>query len=271
MNPWAAPLERRRRYTVAPRTWVPGELVTAGMMNSIRDNLNEVGTKVDTGGVTIVGALAQDMVLMSSPNQLGYVRPVASKFPRFNGTNWEMASPGAGQHDAFISAAGMLPTVGAGVPCGYHETVSNGYGNFIALPFSGTATQQASFTMQLPRSWDPAASQLHIQLFVFNKNGQGGNAYWTTYFGDIPHWTTINWTPGNGAAKVEPVPGGANYIQYVDMGWQWSGNVPYPATAGQLLNFLVQRVAADAQDTHNDTLYLVGARVIITTNNGVDG
>ena len=41
-NPFAEPLTRRRHYITAVRTWTPGELVTAGMMNSIRDLFVEI-------------------------------------------------------------------------------------------------------------------------------------------------------------------------------------------------------------------------------------
>lgn len=54
MNAWAEPLTRRRRYTTAPRTWVPGELVTAGMMNSIRDCFLDI----EAGRSSIAGSTA---------------------------------------------------------------------------------------------------------------------------------------------------------------------------------------------------------------------
>jgi hypothetical protein len=41
-NPFWEPLTRNRHYAHAPRTWVPGEMVTAGMMNSIRDLFLEI-------------------------------------------------------------------------------------------------------------------------------------------------------------------------------------------------------------------------------------
>jgi len=54
VNPWLEPLTRRRRYTVAPRTWVPGELVTAGMMNTLRDQL----LQIEAGTAAISGTTA---------------------------------------------------------------------------------------------------------------------------------------------------------------------------------------------------------------------
>ena len=268
MNPFVEPLTCHRRYTVAPRTWVPGELVTAGMMNSIRDNLNEVGM----GGVSVPNAQSQDLVAMVTPTQMSFVRPAAGKVPRFHvsGTYWENVFPTAGNHDSFIGAAGMLPTVGASVPCGYHETLYNGYGNFVVLPFSGTATQQASFTMQMPRSWD--LGPYHVSLLVINKSGYGGAGYWTTYAGSMyPPGGAIAWQPANGAGVAPPVVAAAMHMHQVDMGWQNQSQNPYGPTIGCALNFLVQRVAAAAEDTNQDFLYLVGARIIINTTKDSDG
>ena len=41
-NLFAEPLTRYRHYITAVRTWTPGELVTAGMMNTIRDLFLEI-------------------------------------------------------------------------------------------------------------------------------------------------------------------------------------------------------------------------------------
>ena len=68
MNPWLEPLTRRRRYTVAPRTWVPGELVTAGMMNTLRDQLLEI----EAGTAAIKGTTAN----FSVSNHLTLLSPV---------------------------------------------------------------------------------------------------------------------------------------------------------------------------------------------------
>jgi hypothetical protein len=61
---FAEPLTRRRNYITAVRTWVPGELVTASMMNTIRDLFLEIETGsiialVDGATVPLNAALGQ--------------------------------------------------------------------------------------------------------------------------------------------------------------------------------------------------------------------
>jgi hypothetical protein len=270
-SPFAEPLTRHRRYVTAVRTWVPGELVTAGMMNSIRDLFFETDialTNLKSGKITIPGQAALDFVYAGSPTQLARLPAVAAKFPRINasGTGWEFAFPTAGAHDSFIGAAGMAPTVGAGVPCGYHETVYSGYGCFTALPFSGTATQQASAIVQMPRSWDQGP--FGIWIVHFNRSGAGGNVYWTIYSGCLPNWVPINWSPANGFGTINAIPAGANYLQILGPYGMYASNAP---SAGCVMNFLIQRVAAAGEDTNNDVVHLVGLLMAINTNRDSDG
>jgi hypothetical protein len=68
MNPFAAPLNRRRHYTTAPRTWVPGELVTAGMMNTIRDSLIEI----EAGTAAIKGTAATPFIMAGTAEAHAY-------------------------------------------------------------------------------------------------------------------------------------------------------------------------------------------------------
>ena len=61
---FAEPLTRHRRYITAVRTWTPGELVTAGMMNTIRDlfleiEISQMVALVDGATVPLNAALGQ--------------------------------------------------------------------------------------------------------------------------------------------------------------------------------------------------------------------
>ena len=63
-NLFAEPLTRHRHYLTAVRTWTPGELVTAGMMNSIRDlfleiEISQMVALVDGPTVPLNAALGQ--------------------------------------------------------------------------------------------------------------------------------------------------------------------------------------------------------------------
>jgi len=261
MNPFAAPLDRRRHYTIAPRTWVPGELVTAGMMNSIRDNLLEVGT----GGVAIPGQIAKDFIYAASSTQFARLAAQMGKYPRmnFNGTAWEFGLPCVGEHDIFIPAAGMKPHATA--PCGYHEAYETVYGSFTTLPFHPNPTGRAAFTIQMPRSWNLGG--INARIAYINKNGAGGNIYWTMYCGSIQNWTAVTWGAANGVGWIVAAPQAVHYLHITPVGLM---GLSGPAYTDGVLNFLVQRPGGDPSDTHTDYAHLIGVFLSPVTTKDVD-
>lgn len=117
-NPFAAPLARARRYITTVRTWVPGELVTASMMNTIRDLFNEIETgtanlqKANLVGRTSV-ALASDLSAASFA-KVAYDTTLGKLVQSLNGgaygslgVNYSVVSLTDGATPALNAALGM--------------------------------------------------------------------------------------------------------------------------------------------------------------------
>lgn len=66
-GPFAEPLTRNRNYTTAPRTWVAGELVTASMMNSLRDLFLELEAGTSDTPIGLKQSF-QGLTLRTHPN-----------------------------------------------------------------------------------------------------------------------------------------------------------------------------------------------------------
>lgn len=74
MNPFFEPLNRRRHYTNSPRTWIPGELVTASMMNGLRDLFLEI--EAGTAKFTVaqfLGKTTSDLTSLESTTDHGKI------------------------------------------------------------------------------------------------------------------------------------------------------------------------------------------------------
>lgn len=92
-------------YVNAPRTWIPGELVTSGMMNSLRDLFLEIeaGT-ADYQKLNIVGrtsaALASDLSVAGKA-KVAYDTTQGSLVASINGAAYGSLGGGSGSFDPF--------------------------------------------------------------------------------------------------------------------------------------------------------------------------
>lgn len=114
-SPFAEPLTRKRRYVNTPRTWIPAELVTAGMMNTLRDNLFEVeaGT-AEMQKVTVVGrssaALASDLSV-ASKLKIGYDTTLDSLVVSKNGGTYSPIGGGSASDKVPLTIAANVLTI----------------------------------------------------------------------------------------------------------------------------------------------------------------
>jgi hypothetical protein len=110
-NPFAQPLTRHRRYVTAPRNWVPGEMVTSNMMNTIRDNLLEIeaGT-ADLQKSRFVGRTSVALALDLAPAgkaQLAYDTNLGSLVASLDGGPYDVIGGGSGLLGAYAIATGL--------------------------------------------------------------------------------------------------------------------------------------------------------------------
>jgi hypothetical protein len=246
-----------------PATWVAGTVLAASDLNThLRDQL----LVLRGGGITISGGAAKDFIYSDTTTQLGRLAAVAGKVPRFNvgGTAWEMVYPGAGLKDLFLPVASFRPKLSGG--CGALQDYLLSAGIYVsAMPFSSSATNGASMTLRLPKSWNKGT--ITAQPYWLNTAGGAGDVVWSVSVVAASDTDTLDVATGTPQTSTDT----AQSAEVLAIGPATSAiTVAGTPANGDLLRFDVERTPLAGGDTYGSDALLAGIHLQLTTDNADD-
>jgi hypothetical protein len=247
-------------YVTAPRTWVAGELVTAGMMNTLRDLFLEIeaGT-AEMNKVTLEGrSSAQLAAALSVADQaaIAFDKDLDRLVASLNGGAF--AGLTAGVHDFPIPNAAWRPLPTGG--CGWHEDATS-TNNISGMPFDPTTSEGAYCWVRMPKCWNEGTFTFEVD--TFNKAGGSGNFVFSLAALAVSDDDGIATAVGTAISVTDTA-----LAAYDRQRSPVSAAVTAAGTpaANDLVLLVLKRLPADAGDTYGSDVYMHNVTLFITTD-----
>jgi hypothetical protein len=256
-------------WTTAPRTWIPGELVNAAMMNSLRDLFRSFeGGDALMKRVKLLDVNGQQSALLSTTGNAAIANFGGTPYISMDGAWWVSLGSisNIGPHDVFISARGMRPLPGyASLPLAEVYMPSTTYSYVSVIPFREASPnpggyEGAYFELAFPRNWD--LGNLLWSLYFFTIAGGSGNVLWYIQAAGFSDGESLNADMANLGSVAAPVAGA--YVLTITA----PVAVAPPATSAKddCSRIAVLRHGIAAEDTYADGAYLIGMKLTFQTN-----